>query len=329
MGEIVIGSLGGTIAMVEEREGGGVLPRLNAEALLRSIPTFRHPDGVRAESLLQLPSASLGLKDVLSVLDWCRAAAQEKPDGIVLTQGTDTLEEVAFLLDLFWDSDVPLAVTGAMRTPTAAGADGPANLLCALQTVRDPASRARGVVVVMNDTIHAPRWVTKSDALAVDAFRSPDRGILGRMVEGRPCYFAPPVSRKNLPMPKRRDHEVALVTSTLGADPHLLRHVLSCGRYAGVVIAAFGAGHVAAVDAEIIGEWPGRLPIAIASRTGQGSTAATTYGFVGSEIDLAARGAMLAGWLSPLKARILLWALIASGADDDAVRALFRSRADV
>src|SRR5690606_6148573 len=112
MGEILVGSLGGTIAMVEESEGGGALPRLGAEALLRSIPAFRHDDGVRAESLLQLPSASLGLRDVLFVLDWCRAAAKEKPDGIVLTQGTDTLEEVAFLLDLFWDSDMPLVVTG-------------------------------------------------------------------------------------------------------------------------------------------------------------------------------------------------------------------------
>ncbi len=327
MGEILVGSLGGTIAMVEESEGGGALPRLGAEALLRSIPAFRHDDGVRAESLLQLPSASLGLRDVLFVLDWCRAAAKEKPDGIVLTQGTDTLEEVAFLLDLFWDSDMPLVVTGAMRTPTAAGADGPANLLGALQTARDPASRGRGVLVVMNDAIHAARRVTKGDALAVDAFRSPDGGGLGRVVEGRPRYFAPAAPRENLPMPKRHDHEVALVTSALGAGPDLLSHVLSCGRHAGVVVAAFGAGHVAAADAEIIGEWAGRLPIAIASRTSRGSTAAATYGFAGSEIDLAARGAMLAGWLSPLKARILLWALIASGADDEAVRVLFRSRA--
>lgn len=326
MGEIIIGSLGGTIAMVEEEKGGGVLPRLSAQALLRSIPAFRHEGGVRAESLLQLPSASLKLKDVLSVLDWCRAAAKEEIDGIVLTQGTDTLEEVAFLLDLFWDSDVPLAVTGAMRTPMAAGADGPANLLCALQTVRDPASRGRGVVVVMNDTIHAPRRVAKGDALAVDAFRSPDGGTLGRVVEGRPCYFAPATPRNGLPMPKRRDHEVALVTSALGAGPDLLRHVLSCGRYAGAVVAAFGAGHVAEADAEVIGEWAKHLPVAIASRTGRGSTAASTYGFAGSEIDLAARGAMLAGWLSPLKARILLWALIATGAQDETVRVLFRDR---
>lgn len=327
MGEIFIGSLGGTIAMVEEQKGSGALPRLGAEALLRSIPSFQHADGVQAASLLQLPSASLSMKDVLSVLDWCRATASKNPDGIVLTQGTDTLEEVAFLLDLFWDSDVPLAVTGAMRTPTSPGADGPSNLLAALQTVRDPASRGRGVLVVMNDTIHASRRVAKDDALAVDAFRSPDGGILGRMVEGRPHYFAPPSGSEKLPMPRRRDHEVVVVNSSLGQSPDLLQHALSCGRYAGVIVAAFGAGHVAMADAEIIGDWADKLPVVIASRTGAGSTAAATYGFIGSEIDLKARGALLAGWLSPLKARILLWALIASQDDDEAVRVLFRSRA--
>lgn len=326
MNEIIIGTLGGTIAMVEEQKGVGALPRLDAAALLRSVPSFSHEAGVRAESLLQLPSASLSLKDVLSVLDWCRRAAGESPAGIVLTQGTDTLEEVAYLLDLFWDSDVPLVVTGAMRTPMTPGADGPSNLLRALETARDPASRGRGVLVVMNDTIHSPRWVTKADALAADAFRSPDGGILGRVVEGWPCYFAAPATRETLPMPARRDHEVALVTSVLGQSPDLLRHALSSGHYAGVVVAAFGAGHVAAADAELVGEWTGRLPVVIASRTGGGSTASATYGFVGSEVDLAARGALLAGWLSPFKARILLWAIIASQQEDDAVRALFMSR---
>ncbi len=326
MAQIIIGTLGGTIAMVEQEAGVGALPKLDAAALLRSIPSFHHEDGVRAETLLQLPSASLSLKDALRVLDWCRAAASENPAGIVLTQGTDTLEEIAYLLDLFWDSDVPLVVTGAMRTPMTAGADGPSNLLRALETARHEASRGRGVLVVMNDTIHAARRVAKADALAVDAFRSPDGGVLGRMVEGRPCYFSAPEARGALPLPVRRDHDVALVTCALGLSNDLLRHALSSDNYAGVIVAAFGAGHVAAADAELIGEWTSRLPIIIASRTGGGSTATATYGFVGSEVDLAARGALLAGWLSPFKARILLWALLASQTEDEKLRSLFQER---
>lgn len=326
MGQIIIGTLGGTIAMVEQEAGAGALPKLDAAALLRSIPAFHHEDGVRAETLLQLPSASLGLKDVLEVLDWCRRAASENPDGIVLTQGTDTLEEVAYLLDLYWDSDVPLVVTGAMRTPMSAGADGPSNLLRALETARHETSRGRGVLVVMNDTIHAARRVAKTDALSVEAFRSADGGALGRIVEGRPCYFSAPQARAVLPPPLRRDHDVALVTCALGQSNELLRHALSSGHYAGVVVAAFGAGHVAAADAELIGEWTKKLPVIIASRTGGGSTATATYGFVGSEVDLAARDALLAGWLSPYKARILLWALLATQMEDDQLRSFFQAR---
>jgi len=315
MVNLVIGSLGGTIAMVGGKQGEGVTPSLSAEALLASIPGFRHDGRINAETVLQLPSASLTMTDVLKVLDWCRAQVEAGAGGIVLTQGTDTLEEVSFLLDLFWTSDVPLVMTGAMRHPASAGADGPANLQAALQVASAPESRGRGVLVVMNDVIHAARWVSKADALAVQAFVSVDGGIQGRVTEHKPAYFHPRRERTPLPGPVRWDHKVGLVFCTLGSDANPIDHAARTGGYAGLVIAAFGAGHVSADDADAIGRHAPHLPIIVGSRTGGGRTAAATYGFPGSEMDLAKRGAWLAGWLSPIKARILLWAIVASGLD--------------
>jgi L-asparaginase len=312
MVNLVIGSLGGTIAMVGGKQGEGVTPSLPAETLLASIPGFRHDGRIDAETVLQLPSASLTMTDVLKVLDWCRAQVAAGAGGIVLTQGTDTLEEVSFLLDLFWTSDIPLVVTGAMRHPASVGADGPANLQATLQVAAAPESRGRGVLVVMNDVIHAARWVSKADALAVQAFVSTDGGIQGRITENKPAYFHPRGERTPLPGPVRSDHKVGLIFCTLGSDTALIEHAATSD-YAGLVIAAFGAGHVSAADADVIGKYASHLPVIVGSRTGGGRTAAATYGFPGSEMDLVKRGAWLAGWLSPVKARILLWAIVASG----------------
>jgi len=143
-----------------------------------------------AESLLQLPSASLSFDHLLECLRWAEAKVDAGAVGVVLTQGTDTLEETAFFLDLYWDRPQPLILTGAMRTPAAVSADGPGNLLAAVQTAIAPGSRGRGVLVVMNDTIHAARWVSKADALSLHAFVSPDGGAAGRLVEGRPGVFS-------------------------------------------------------------------------------------------------------------------------------------------
>ena len=326
MVNLVIVSLGGTIAMVEGKQGEGVTPSLSAKALLASIPGFRHEGSIEAETVLQLPSASLTLADVVKVLEWCRAKVEAGAGGIVLTQGTDTLEEVSFLLDLFWTSDAPLVMTGAMRHPASAGADGPANLQAALQVASAPESRGRGVLVVMNDVIHAARWVSKADALSVQAFVSVDGGIQGRIIENKPAYFHPPQARSPLPGPVGSDHKVGLMVCSLGSETDLIEHAATAGNYTGLVLAGFGAGHVSAKDADVIGRHTSRLPIIVASRTGGGRTAAATYGFPGSEMDLAKRGAWLAGWLSPVKARILLWAISASGLDSKDWRSQFEMR---
>lgn len=311
---IAVGALGGTICMTADDSHAGALPRLSAQQLVAAVPGLANVAEIHAETLLQLPSPSLGFAHVLQSLAWAESMVAAGADGIVLTQGTDTLEETSFLLDLLWTHPQPLVVTGAMRTPLVAGADGPANILAAVACAADAGSRGRGVVVVMNDTIHEARWVRKVNTMSVETFESAVMGPAGMVLEGMPQYFRPPSNRYREPFAKPTSPaRVALVETCLDEKGEMLYAVVQAG-YHGIVISAYGAGHVSADEAACIEALAPQFPIVIASRTGSGSTAARTYGFPGSEIDLARRGALFAGWLGPRKARLLLWLLMASGA---------------
>ena len=316
---VAVGSLGGTIAMTSET-GSGVTPTLRADDLLAAVPGLADVADLEAVTLAMLPSASLGHDDCESALVWARRAVDGGAAGVVLVQGTDTLEETAYLVDLFWDRPEPLVVTGAMRSPQRAGTDGPANLVAAVTTAAAPASRDLGVLVVMNDEIHAAARVAKTDSMDVAAFRSPVFGPLGRLVEGRPAYGNRPARHHALAAAAGpgASPRVALLATHLGDDGALVRLAVEAG-YDGVVVAALGVGHVSTAVAEAVGAASERLPVVFASRTGGGPTARETYGFAGSERDLVSRGALPAGWLTPVKARLLLWALLRHGCSREEV----------
>ncbi|MFM0351012.1 asparaginase [Paraburkholderia sp. RL17-347-BIC-D] len=321
---VAVAALGGTICMAPDVQSDGVMPKLSAQQLLDAIPNLGAVAQLEAQTLRQLPSPSLSFDDLLEVLRWADEQVAQGAAGVVVTQGTDTLEESAFLLDLYWPHPQPLVLTGAMRAAEAVSADGPANLRAAVTVAADAGSRTRGVLAVMNDTIHAARWVQKTHALAVDAFTSPVAGPAGAMVEGSPHYFHPPGQRTTLAQPRDAGMRVALLESCLGDDGELLDLAVKAG-YQGSVIAAFGVGHVSFAMAKRIGTLAPAYPVVIASRTGAGSTTERTYGFEGSEIDLRRRGAILAGWLGPRKARLLLWALLAAGSATEEIRKAFAS----
>ena len=307
--------------------GTGVKPTLAAADLIAAIPALAATATLRPATLAALPGASLVSGDVLGALTWARDAVVDGADGAVLVQGTDTLEETAYLLDLFWDRAEPLVVTGAMRSPQRAGSDGPANLLAAVTVAAAPRSRHLGVLTVLNDEIHAAARVCKTHSMALDAFSSPSFGPVGRLVEGLPVYGNRPPRQPPLPLPPEsaQDARVALLTAHLDDTGDLLRLVVDAD-YDGAVIAAFGAGHVTASLAEAVSKATERLPVVFASRTGSGPTARNTYGFVGSESDLISRGAVAAGWLTPVKARLLLWALLRLGCSPGCVEAEFARR---
>ncbi|MBI6887114.1 MULTISPECIES: asparaginase domain-containing protein [Pseudomonas] len=304
-----IATLGGTVSMQACAVGDGVTPSLDCERQLLQVPQLREMAQLNVASLCLLPSASLGFATLLQVLAWARGEVERGAQALVLSQGTDSLEETAYFLDLLWPFDVPLVMTGAMRSASQPGNDGPANLLAAAQVALAQDSRGRGVLVVMNDQVHCAARVRKTASLAMAAFESPGCGPLGDVVEGVVLYRHPPGRRKVLPLPYRTDQRVALLEACLDADTALLRAVATLG-YEGLVIAGFGAGHVSASWSEVLEHLAPTLPVMVATRTGRGPTARATYGFAGAEIDLQKKGVYMAGQLCPRKCRILLWLLI-------------------
>src|SRR3954447_15528627 len=179
---------GGTISMTELSGGGSATPDLDGDALLASIPGL-DGEGVEASTISSLPSAHLSLDDQLRI---CRAARDLAPrgTGVVVTHGTDTMEETAMLCDVLHDAEAPIVFTGAIRPASAPGADGPANLLDAVSVAASGHTGGIGVVVVFGGEIHHARCARKTDTTSLTAFSSPQTGPLGRVTEGHPTIWS-------------------------------------------------------------------------------------------------------------------------------------------
>ncbi|NUO55871.1 MAG: asparaginase [Hamadaea sp.] len=320
----VIG-VGGTIAMVPTSDGG-VSPQLTAADLVQAVPGLaEHGDRLRVVDFRRMPGAWLSFADLDDLRTAVDQAIAGGAAGVVVTTGTDSIEEMAYYLDLRHTRPEPLVVTGAMRNPATAGADGPANLLAAVATATDPAARDRGVLVVLNDEIHLAARVQKSHTTSPAAFTSPNAGPAGRLVEGTPRWLTGPVTRRSVPAAypgaTARAVRVMLHTVTLDDDPVFLADAES--RMDGLVVAGMGVGHVPAVLVEPLTKAAAAIPVVLASRIGRGPVLTSSYGFPGSERDLLGRGLIPAGFLDPLKARVLLRTLLAAGATGEQIRQEF------
>ena len=319
---VAVFGLGGTIAMTPS-DTGGVAPTLSVTQLIAAVPGLA-ASGVDlvVHDFRRLPGASLTFDDVRELAEAIDAQVAAGVTGVVVTQGTDTIEETAYALDLLYAGSAPVVVTGAMRGPMQAGADGPANLLAAVQTAANAALPRQGVVVVLADEIHAARRVRKTHSTSASTFASPNGGPLGYVVEGQPRLLNRLAHRTVIPRSTMaRRVRVALVTVSLGDDGEFLRGLDD--RFDGVIVAAFGVGHVPQDMVAPLDDLAERLPVVLGSRTGAGPVLNGTYGFAGSERDLLRRGLICAGFLDPYKARVLLHAALSAGADRAMVAAAF------
>ncbi len=312
--EVAVLSLGGTISSTQTAGGSGVAPSLTGEALVEDVPEISEVAKVSADSFRQVPGSELVLEDLVELAAEIEGRIDAGAVGVVVTQGTDTIEETSFVLDLLVDRDEPVVVTGAMRNPTLPGAEGPANLLASVRVAVSEAARSLGAVVVLNDEIHAARFVQKTHTSNPATFRSPLAGPVGYVFEDNVRIATRPVGRHHIDLPEEtQDHPVALYTVGLGDDGRLLAQVGELG-YEGLVVEAFGVGHVHSVMAEPLESLAGEMPVVLASRTGSGEVHRETYGFTGSESDLQERGLINAGMLDGPKARLFLSLMLRSGA---------------
>jgi L-asparaginase len=297
--EVLVLATGGTIAM----RGPRAVPSAGPTELLEAAGLT----GVQSRELLGLPGAHVGLADALLV---ARTAAQEatRGKGIVVTHGTDTLEETAVLCDLLYDGEAPVVFTGAIRPASAPGADGPANLIDAVAVARAPQAAGLGCIVVFGGEIHAARGARKVDSAGPSAFGSPGGGPLGRVVEGRLALRMRPVRPAGVLAPERLNFHVPIVVAALGDELGLLEAEAD-----GVVVSTLGGGHLSPGALENVRLAAQRMPVVLAVRPERGAMLSETYGFEGAEGDLRASGATPAGALSPQAARMKLLACLGCG----------------
>ncbi|WP_319804626.1 asparaginase [Nocardioides malaquae] len=333
---VALFALGGTVASAPATDGGagtgsgstgaevGVAPRVAAADLVAAMPQLSDLAQVQVTQVRQVPSCEVTLDDVVDLVSRLRAAVSDGARGLVVTQGTDTLEETAFALDLLWPGPEPVVVTGAMRPASAPGADGPAHLVAATRLAAGPEAQGAGVLVCLGDEIHAARHVRKTHTSAPSAFTSPGRGPLGWFSEGRPVLASLPPRLPELdvetgtPLPA-----VAVLRIGVGEDPRLLEAVADLG-YDGVVVEALGGGHVPQALLPALDALVRRVPVLLASRTGAGRVLEQTYGYPGGDIDLVARGLVPVGTLDAPKARVLLTLALAAGFRGDDLADLVR-----
>jgi L-asparaginase len=318
---------GGTIAGAQATGARGYkAAAFSIDALIAAVPQLATLAQLEVEHV-----AAIGSQDMEDAT-WLKLAARaqatlDEPDvtGVVITHGTDTMEETAFFLNLVIRSDKPIVLVGAMRPATAMSADGPMNLYNGVAVAVHPDVRGRGVLVVANDEIHFAREVAKTNTTQVGTFRSTHRGLAGLVNAGRLHLYAPPVRRHTTQSefaPLARDSSlprVEIIHAHAGMGGELIHAAVKAGAR-GVVIAGVGDGNFAAPAVAAAAEAAkGGVAIVRSSRTGGGVVERNI------ELDDDQLGFIAADELNPQKARVLLMLALMRTRDVGALQEAFFS----
>lgn len=322
---VAVLSTGGTIASRHDPLKGGYVPALSGEDLVAAVPAIRKVAEIRAEQIANISSSDMTPEI------WLRLAtrvaellAREDVAGIVITHGTNTLEETAYFLDLTTTSPKPVVLVGAQRPASDPDSDGPRNLLDAIRVATSSDAKGQGVMVVMNGQINAARDVTKTNTSQVETFRSLEFGALGVVDVESVRFYRSPLRRQTLTVDSGTSlGRVEIVTSYAGADGRSIRSLLPDGAVDGVVVTALGLGSVPGAMFDAIQEARAKgIPVVVGTRvpTGRVFPLSATKG---SALSLKAIGGVLADNLSPQKARILLMLALTRTRDPQALQRYF------
>lgn len=319
---IVILFTGGTIGMRNDPDGGGTKPALTSEEIVRATRGIHAVSGVETEDWGQYPGPHMTI-DRMWALRNRIAEHLKRPEvtGVVVTHGTDTLEESAYLAARSLSNDKPIVFTGAMRTVSDLGWDGPANLLEAVRVAASPEVRGFGALVVISGQIFAGLDATKANTNLLDAFESPGLGPLGVLDEGELILHREIPNAPNCIAPEWLATPIDIIFASAGSDERLLDASRATAR--GVVIAAMGRGNVPPAMVPAIERWikEGK-PVVITSRS-QGGRVWHTYGYPGGGRRLEEIGAIFGGSRRPQQARIDLMLGLGAGYGLDALKRMF------
>ncbi|MES3032793.1 MAG: asparaginase [Gemmatimonadota bacterium] len=313
---------GGTISMRVDAVAGGAVPALDARDILVSARGIEDVAELRVEDWGRFPGPHMDMERMWALrARLMELVAEDAVDGVVVTHGTDTIEETAYLIARSVPTTKPIVFTGAMRNLSELGWDGPANLVDAVRVAAHPEAAEYGVFLVMNGRAYSALDVSKAQTHMLDAFESPGLGPVAE-VDDEAVIFRRALSvQRPLLTPEALATPVDIIGAWAGADARLLDAVLPTAR--GVVISALGRGNLPPSMAEGLVRWrDAGKPVVITSRTGRGRVG-QTYGYPGGGRRLGEMGALFAGAQRSVQARIDLMLALGAGLSGDALRAVF------
>jgi len=310
---VTVLSTGGTIASTETDEGAR--PDKEGAELVEAAGEAEQYASLTVEEVAHIPSFDMDFETMAAIVERAEAAATAGADGVVVTHGTDTMEESAYFADLTLSESVPVVFTGAQRRPDEPSADGSANLIGAVRAVTsDPLLTAGGSYVVFNDQVHEADQVTKGHTSRLDTFRSPNGGPLATIDRERVRYHHEPSSHAPSYPPVVPEANVRIVPSAAGAGRGPIDDALAAG-VDGLVVEGTGLGNTTtAIGGAIADAIADGVPVVVSSRCVAGATT-PVYGGDGGGETLRKHGVAFAGELPAQKARIKLMLAISEASD--------------
>jgi L-asparaginase len=323
---IAIVATGGTIAgaQTSPQGPGYTAGAFDVGTLIQSVPQLKDMAEITGEQLVKI-----GSQDMNDAI-WLKLAKRVnellKSDdvaGVVITHGTDTMEETAYFLDLVVKSDKPVVLVGSMRPATAVSADGPGNLYDAVAVAADPEANGRGVLITLNDQVHAARYVYKTNTTQVDTFRSPDRGPVGHVETSDAQFFEVPEGRRTTKSEFSVDGldtlpRVDIVYAYANMSRDLIDAAVKAGAK-GIVVAGVGNGNMTSEALEALSDARKQGVVVVRStRLPSGSVTRN------AEVDDDKLGFVASEELKPSKARVLLKLALTKTSDPSRIQEMFR-----
>ncbi len=313
---------GGTISMKVDPSLNAAIPALSSDEIIGMVTNIERFTEIETINYGDYPGPHITPKMMMELSKLVKKTVERNDiTGVVLTHGTDTLEETAYLLDLTIKSKKPIVVVGAMRNSSELGYDGPSNLSAAICTAISKEAINKGVLVVMNNEVNAASEVTKTNTLSLDTFKSPEFGPLGIVDNDEVIFYRDIVNHHHIET-ENIESKVALIKCVAGMDSDLIDYCVDCG-YKGIVVEALGRGNVPLEMFEgIKRSLDKNIPVVIVSRCPTGRVL-DTYGYPGGGKNLRNIGAIFGNNLPGQKARIKLMLILSITDDINVIREIF------